>query len=267
MIRSCYKVLVILLIASLSACTLSRGRGASAPSEGTAELAGSFEEHPGLGTAWGETVDSRVHNTTFERESWTPEEVLTLHYNDRKGIKAMSGLELEKFQKRGYEMLDGDVQVGVVQAAAESRRTVYLPTASRSEKNYVIGENGEDYALLIKNKSDERIEAVFSVDGLDVMDGARASTTKRGYIIDPGEEFLVKGFRKSNDEVAAFRFSSVDNSYAALRHDDTENVGIIGCAIFHEKEESVSNEGFATPPPTKTRAEASRRKRAKAFDD
>lgn len=76
---------------------------------------------------------------------------------------------------------------------------------------------------------------MLSVDGLDVMDGRRASYSKRGYILSPGESLTVDGFRTSTSTVAAFRFSSVSRSYAALRHDDTANIGVVGLAVFEER--------------------------------
>ncbi|MDA7683418.1 hypothetical protein N8570_01870, partial [Akkermansiaceae bacterium] len=86
-----------------------------------------------------------------------------------------------------------------------------------------------------KNLSDARLEVVLTVDGLDVIDGKAGSTKKRGYIIGAGEILEVKGFRISHEKVATFRFSSVNSSYANLRHGRTRNVGVVGLALFTEK--------------------------------
>jgi hypothetical protein len=67
------------------------------------------------------------------------------------------------------------------------------------------------------------------------MDGRSASFGKRGYIIAGGDTITIDGFRTSSATVAAFRFSSVSRSYAALRHGDTRNVGVIGMAVFTER--------------------------------
>ena len=64
------------------------------------------------------------------------------------------------------------------------------------------------------------------------MDGKPASYSKRGYIVGPKRTMEVKGFRTSTSQVAAFRFGQVSDSYTALRHGDTRNVGVIGVAIF-----------------------------------
>jgi hypothetical protein len=39
----------------------------------------------------------------------------------------------------------------------------------------------------------------------------------------------------SMDEVAAFRFGSVADSYVQLKYGDARNVGVMGVAIFREK--------------------------------
>jgi hypothetical protein len=54
-------------------------------------------------------------------------------------------------------------------------------------------------------------------------------------LVDPGKTLEIDGFRTSYNHVAAFKFSSVSNSYANLRHGDTRNVGVIGIAVFTQK--------------------------------
>jgi len=73
------------------------------------------------------------------------------------------------------------------------------------------------------------------VDGLDVLDGKPASTKRPGYVISPGDTVEIKGFRTSYEAVAAFKFSSVSQSYANTRHGDTRNVGVIGLAAYLEQ--------------------------------
>jgi hypothetical protein len=68
---------------------------------------------------------------------------------------------------------------------------------------------------------------------IDVIDGETADTQKRGYIVPPYGETRVEGFRTSLDDVATFRFSSVDGSYAG-KQGKARNVGVIAVAIFEE---------------------------------
>lgn len=94
------------------------------------------------------------------------------------------------------------------------------------------------------------------MDGLDVMDGQSASLKKRGYILDPGQEFAVEGFRTGTDTVATFRFGTVAESYSNQRHGTARNVGVIGLASFDEDNRDADRRTeadafpgtWATPP-------------------
>ena len=99
----------------------------------------------------------------------------------------------------------------------------------------VEGHRGQRYAIEIGNHGRRRIEAVATVDGLDVRDGGAGSLVKRGYVIRPGGSYRIDGFRRSEWAVAAFRFGSVDESYAAQTGTDS-NVGVIGVAFFAERD-------------------------------
>ena len=100
---------------------------------------------------------------------------------------------------------------------------------------YVLGHSGERYVVRVTNPTPRRVEAVISIDGLDAVDGEPADMRKRGYVIQPYGELRVEGFRVSTAEVAAFRFSSVGNSYAG-RKGKARNVGVVGVAIFAERD-------------------------------
>ena len=89
--------------------------------------------------------------------------------------------------------------------------------------------------MRVSNPTNGRVEAVISVDGLDVIDGESADyRSKRGYIVPPHGNLVIDGFRVSTQAVAAFRFSSVANSYAG-RKGKARNVGVVGVALFAEK--------------------------------
>jgi len=109
-----------------------------------------------------------------------------------------------------------------------------LPTFWQNGRTYVLGEQGSRYSLRIRNQSETRVEFVASVDGRDVLDGRPAGVAKRGYIVAPWGEVVIDGFRLDHESVAAFRFSSVRDSYAA-KMGDARNVGVIGVAVFPER--------------------------------
>jgi len=100
-------------------------------------------------------------------------------------------------------------------------------------QRFVLGQLGERYRIRIVNPTPARVEAIISVDGLDAVDGKPASLAKRGYVIPAFGDVTIDGWRTSLDTVAAFRFSSVRDSYASRTQSD-RNVGVIGVAFFRE---------------------------------
>ncbi len=104
---------------------------------------------------------------------------------------------------------------------------------------FVEGSAGDRYALRVRNNTGSRVEVVASVDGLDVVDGKTGDYVhKRGYVIAPWQTYDIEGFRLDLGRVAAFRFSSVGDSYAAKKG-DARNVGVIGVAFFAERPRPV----------------------------
>jgi hypothetical protein len=109
------------------------------------------------------------------------------------------------------------------------------PAFFSSGETYVMGTQGERYALRVVNHTGRRVEAVASVDGRDVVDGRPADFRgKRGYIVPAWGSVDIDGWRLTRAQVAAFRFSSVADSYAA-RTGSAREVGVIGAAIFPER--------------------------------
>ncbi len=110
------------------------------------------------------------------------------------------------------------------------------PTYAHRDRFYVAGSSGARYTIRITNPTANRIEAVVSVDGLDVVDGEAGDLRKRGYVVPPYGETRIEGFRTSHEDVATFRFSSVNNSYAGKKG-AARNVGVIAVALFEEQVE------------------------------
>jgi hypothetical protein len=109
-----------------------------------------------------------------------------------------------------------------------------LPSYLQDGRVFVQGETGSRYLVRIVNPSPRRVEAVVSVDGLDAVDGKPASVGKRGYLVPAFGNVTIDGWRTSMSSVAAFRFSSVRDSYAGRTGHD-RNVGVIGVAFFRER--------------------------------
>ena len=101
-------------------------------------------------------------------------------------------------------------------------------------ERFVEGRIGERYVIRVHNPTWHRIEAVVAVDGRDVIDGRPSSLNKRGYVIPPHGFVDIDGFRLSNHDVAAFRFSRVRDSYAS-RMGTPFRIGVIDIALFRER--------------------------------
>jgi hypothetical protein len=203
----------------------SRGAPSSSRGEAMAE-APSAGARPGLGTEWGETRYSHVSHSSFDRANpGHPAEIVSLFYNDREGARAMA--RYADYREIG----DAVVNVGGLRLELRDERGNPLPAFFADGRTYAIGEAGQRYSLVVANDTGVRVEAVASVDGLDVLDGKEASWGKRGYLVPAWGSVEIEGFRQSSDHVAAFRFGSVRDSYAARTGSD-RNVGIVGVAIF-----------------------------------
>jgi len=226
----------VLLLASCAGPDYSSAQrrfSGSAPPETMDAAAARASTRPGLGTGWGEERDSRVSATSFTRTSTSrPAGTERLYYNDRRGIDAMLD-----HVGGPHHPSDGLAQIpgGLLSVGLKNSAGRWLDGFVSKGRRLVVGRQGDRYEIVLRNETDARLEVVVSVDGLDVLDGRGASFSKRGYIIGAGQTFTVEGFRRSSRQVAAFRFSSVDSSYAALRHGDTRNVGVIGIAAFTER--------------------------------
>ena len=109
------------------------------------------------------------------------------------------------------------------------------PTFWHAGETYVMGRVGERYVIRVSNHTGRRIEAVVTVDGRDVVDGKPGDfRNKRGYLVPAWGQVDIDGWRLSQAQAAAFRFSSVADSYAA-RMGNAREVGVIGVAVFPER--------------------------------
>jgi hypothetical protein len=106
-------------------------------------------------------------------------------------------------------------------------------------RRYIVGTPGHEYAVRIRNNTGERILAVTSVDGVNVVSGETASPEQSGYVIDAYGSVEISGWRKSLERTAAFYFTDLGDSYAA-RTGRPGNVGVIGVAVFKEKQSPIA---------------------------
>lgn len=115
-----------------------------------------------------------------------------------------------------------------------------LPIYRHRGEYWVAGRPGTRYAIRARNAMGERIMAVMSVDGVNVVTGETADVLQNGYVFSGGERSDITGWRKSDSQIAAFEFTSIANSYAS-RTGRPVDVGVIGIAMFRER--------VPVPPP------------------
>ena len=214
-----------------------------APSARRAESAGSAadrrapmqeppRDRPGLATHWGEARYSPAREVSFEREqASSPTATAELRYNDRSGARRL--LPNGHWGSGELTLLGGALRVRMLDASGRS-----FPALREGSRVVSMGEPGERYSLSIENRTGRRYEVVTTVDGLDVLDGREGSPDKRGYLIAAYSSVLIDGFRRSEEEVAAFRLGDVAHSYAASQG-NAHNVGVIGVAVFAERQPPV----------------------------
>jgi len=134
-----------------------------------------------------------------------------------------------------------------------------LPVYRQHGRRYVEGRPGNEYAVRIRNCTDQRLLAVLSVDGVNAVTGETASPDQAGYVIEPGGYVTVQGWRKDLTRTAAFYFSDPEASYAA-RTGRPNDLGVIGVALFRER--PVERQGWfssdrrTAPAPSRGKAAA-----------
>lgn len=138
-----------------------------------------------------------------------------------------------------------------------------LPVHTHRGERWIAGTPGNRYSVVLHNRGTERVLAVLSVDGINAISGQTAAWSQTGYVLDPGERAEIRGWRKSQERIAAFEFTALPDSYAA-RTSRPENVGVIGVALFREapkapKVQAAPAPGSSRDQPAAGAAEASGR--------
>jgi hypothetical protein len=198
-------------------------------------------DRPGLGTEWGESRESHIREVSFFRsDDEGPFATASLFYNDRQGVEALAAWHGGTPRFHDISAVRGAITVSLRDAWGTPLDAMHV-----GDRTYVVGQQGERYSIVIANHTPRRFEAVATVDGLDVISGQVGAFGNRGYVLMPHASLEIDGFRKSEEEVAAFRFAKVRDSYAAARG-EARNVGVIGIAFFAERGDDWNSEDLRT---------------------
>ncbi|MGW8419611.1 hypothetical protein [Comamonas thiooxydans] len=234
----------LLLAAGLAAC------GAPPSAQDALQVAESAAAAPPtprvestLGTQWGEGRESVTRTVEAARlDPERPRTVAQLRYSDEASIRRALGRSID--QQLSVQLADGDVE-WVVQDGQGRPLPIYTMRGARDYQ--LAGRHGERYELVYSNRSQRHYEVVATVDGLDVLTGQAGSVHSAGYLLRPGETLRIEGFRKSQREVAAFRFAGKERAYAGnTPAGDARNVGVIGAALFEVR---LQGRDAAQPAP------------------
>ncbi len=135
----------------------------------------------------------------------------------------------------------------------------WLPQYRHAGDAWVAGVPGHRYAVRLTNTTGARVLVVLSVDGVNAVTGEDAAPSQAGYVLEPWQDTEVAGWRKSLDDVAQFRFTTLPDSYAA-RTGRPDNVGVIGIAVFRERRPPAIHLPSRPyePPPYRIEGEAAK---------
>jgi hypothetical protein len=104
-------------------------------------------------------------------------------------------------------------------------------------KKYLEAKRGENYGIVVRNNTAERIGVVIAVDGRNIINGKKSflRNNERMYIVQPYGETRLDGWRTGQNTVHKFYFTDKGDSYAVRSFSDTSAMGVISVAVYHEK--------------------------------
>jgi hypothetical protein len=128
---------------------------------------------------------------------------------------------------------------------------------TRVTKKYLEAKRGENYGIVIRNTTPERVGVVVAADGRNIISGksSELGNAEDMYIIEGYGLARYDGWRTDKDTVHRFYFTEPADSYSVRTFADTSAMGVIAVAIYREKERPIPREemiqrGPAAPAPS-----------------
>jgi len=146
-------------------------------------------------------------------------------------------------------LLETPAEPVAVSVEIDGQPTPLYPAPVGSGRFYVEARKGCRYAVLLANRTGERIGVVLAVDGLNAISGARDTGRGRMYVLDPWQRTTVQGWRTSLQEVRRFTFVDEQASYAARSGKANEKMGWIEVAVYRERQHFVRSATPGEPRP------------------
>lgn len=120
-------------------------------------------------------------------------------------------------------------------AVPSKHGTSKIPEYGHKGLTFVEGRLDQPYTIKLRNDSAQRVMALLSIDGLNVIDGEPCTPASRGYIIPAYTTVDIDGWRTSLAEIRRFKFEGKAASYAKSMTGEVQNCGIISAKFFSEK--------------------------------
>ncbi|HDK81998.1 MAG TPA: hypothetical protein ENH31_05445, partial [Nitrospirae bacterium] len=125
-------------------------------------------------------------------------------------------------------------------------------------KKYLEAVKGDNYSIVIRNRTSYRIGVVIAVDGRNIISGKKSylKSSERMYIVGPHGRTRLEGWRTDLDTVHRFYFTDKGDSYSIRTFNDSSAMGVITVAAFREKKRpEILSDGY-TFKESKRRAPA-----------
>ena len=132
-------------------------------------------------------------------------------------------------------------------------------------KEYLEARRGENYTIVIKNNTGDRIGVVIAVDGRNIISGKTSylRNNEQMYIVNPYGKVKMEGWRTDLSTVNRFYFTDEADSYAVRTFGDSSAMGVIAAAVYREKvrprkqyRQHSKREGFNAPAAPSARSDA-----------
>jgi hypothetical protein len=168
----------------------------------------------------------------------------------------------------------GEVSVEVVSDRGMTLVTVphrdFWKGGTRVIKKYLEAKKGENYGIVIRNMTSERIGVVVAVDGRNIISGKRSDlrSSEDMYLVNSYEQGRYDGWRTDQDTVHRFYFTDPGDAYSTRTFNDASALGVIAVAVYREKDRprpqrEMKNQENAPAAPSAGSAERSRSLAAK----
>jgi hypothetical protein len=142
----------------------------------------------------------------------------------------------------GRTRLQGEVSVEIVSDRGSALVTIphkdFWSNGTRTVKKYLEARKGENYGIVIRNNSPERIGVVVAVDGRNIISGKQSDlgSSEDMYIVEGFGRTQYDGWRTDKDTVHRFYFTDPADSYSVRTFQDSSAMGVVAVAVYREKE-------------------------------